>query len=187
MQIQRCVQPKGSPGYDRWAAVFNLKLLAHTFNFLQENNLLEYEKLEEKAQQAKDDFNAISARIKVIDVRLPENASLQKHIGTYSKTKDIYAEYRKSNWNKKFYSENKEKIELHKDAKKFFDLLGLAKLPTIKTLQAEYATLQAEKKSLWAKYKPARDYMQNVLAIKQNAEQLLSYSATDKLKENERT
>jgi len=64
--------PKGSPGYDRWAAVFNLKQLTKTFKFLQENNLLEYEKLEEKAQQAKDDFNAISTRIKEIDTRLRE-------------------------------------------------------------------------------------------------------------------
>jgi len=144
-QIQRCVVPKGSPGYDRWAAVFNIKQLAKTFNFLQENNLLEYDKLSEKAQQAKDDFNAISARIKVIDVRLPEITSLQRHIGTYSKTKDIYAEYKKSNWSKKFYAENKEKIELHKSAKKAFDALGLAKLPTIKTLQTEYAALESEK------------------------------------------
>ena len=37
-QIQRCVVPKGSPGYDRWAAVFNLKQLAHTFNFLTYSN-----------------------------------------------------------------------------------------------------------------------------------------------------
>jgi hypothetical protein len=180
MQIQRCVVPKGSPGYDRWAAVFNLKQLADTFNFLQENNLLDFEKLEEQAQQAKDEFNAISARIKFIEARLPENASLQKVIGTYSKTKDIYAEYRKSGWSKKFYAANKEKIEAHKAAKKAFDALGLAKLPTIKALQAEYASLQTEKKSLWAKFKKSRAFMQEILAVKQNAEQLLSHSASSK-------
>ena len=93
IQIQRCVVPKGSPGYDRWAAVFNLKQLSRTFNFLQDNNLLEYEKLAEKAQQAKDDFNAISSRIKAIDLRLPEISSLQKSNGKYSKTKDRSEEH----------------------------------------------------------------------------------------------
>jgi len=187
MQIQRCVVQKGSPGYDRWAAVFNLKQLARTFNFLQENNLLEYDKLTEKAQQAKDDFNNIAVRIKEIDARLPEISSLQKHIGAYSKTKDIYVAYRKSKWNKKYYSEHKEDIELHKAAKKEFDELGLEKLPTIKMLQTEYATLLAEKKSLFSKYKEARQYMQEILAVKQNSEQLLGYAETAKTKENERT
>ena len=186
-QIQRCVVPKGSPGYDRWAAVFNLKQLAHTFNFLQENNLLEYEKLSEKAQQAKDDFNAISVRIKEIDARLPEISSLQKHIGTYSKTKSVYAAYRESKWSKKYYSEHKETIEGHKAVKKAFDELGLAKLPTIKMLQTEYATLVSEKKSLYGKYKGARQYMQDILTVKQNAANLLNYRDTEKTKETERS
>jgi len=153
---------------------------------LQENNLLEYDKLAEKAQQAKDDFNGISVRIKEIDARLPEISSLQKHIGTYSKTKDIYADYRKSGWSKKYYAANKENIELHKTAKKAFDALGLVKLPTIKMLQSEYATLLAEKKALYSKYKVVREYMQDILTVKQNSEQLLSYSATAKPKESER-
>ena len=143
-QIQRCIVPKGSPGYDRWAAVFNLKQLAKTFNFLQDNDLFEYETLTKKAQQAKDDFNIISSRIKTIDERLPVISVLQKHIGTYSKTKDIYADYRKSGWSRKYYTEHKESIEAHKDSKKAFDNLGLEKLPTIKTFQTEYATLLAE-------------------------------------------
>ena len=186
IQIQRCVVPKGSPGYDRWAAVFNLKQLSRTFNFLQDNNLLEYEKLAEKAQQAKEDFNAISSRIKAINSRLPEISSLQKNIRTYSKTKDIYAEYRKSKWNKKYYSEHKEDIELHKLVKKAFDDLGFEKLPTIKVLQIEYATLLSEKKSLYSKYKDARNYMQEILTVKQNSEQLLGYAETVKTKESER-
>lgn len=187
MQIQRLVKPKGSIGYDRWAATFNLKQLTRTFNFLQENNLLEIGVLAEKAQKAKDDYNAISTRIKAIDTRLPEIASLQKHIGTYSKTKDVYAEYRKSKWSKKFYSEHKEKIEEHKEAKKAFDALGLEKLPTIKALQTEYAALLAEKKSLYGKVKESREYMIEILTVKQNAEQLLGYSDSEKTKENERT
>ena len=105
-----------------------------TFNFLQENDLLQYEALEEKAQKAKDDFNGISARIKEIDTRLPEIATIQKHIGSYSKTRETYSVYRKSGWSKKYYAEHKTEIELHKTAKNAFDELGLEKLPTIKRI-----------------------------------------------------
>jgi len=187
MQIQRCVVPKGQPGYDRWAKVFNIKQLAKTFNFLQENNLLDIDVLSEKAQQAKDKYNGITTRIKEIDARLPEIAALQKHIGTYGKTKDVYAEYRKSGWSKKFYAENRDAIENHKEAKKFFDALGLKKLPTIKALQTEYAALLAEKKPLYGEQKKAREYMLEILAVEQNAKQLLKDTEATKLKENERT
>ena len=186
VQIQRCVQPKGSPGYDRWAAVFNLKQLAKTFNFLQDNNLLEYYLLEEKAEQAKNDFNIISNRIKDIDLRLSEITALQKSIGSYGKTKETFAKYRKSGWSKKFYNEHKEDIDLHRKTKKAFDELGVEKLPTIKVLQTEYATLLAEKKSLYLKYKQARNFMQEILTVKQNAEKLLSYDGQTKTKNVER-
>lgn len=73
-----------------------------------------------------------------------------------------------------------------KKQKKAFDALGLAKLPSIKTLQTEYATLLAEKKSLYGKYKEARQFMQDILIVKQNAEQLISYNDAVKAKENER-
>jgi len=185
-QIQRCVVPKGSTGYDRWAGVFNIKQLAKTFNFLQENNLLDFDILEQKAQQAKDDYNAITTRIKEIDARLPEITALQKNIGTYSKTKDIYAQYKKSGWSKKFYAENRDAIENHKEAKKFFDALGLEKLPTIKMLQTEYAALLAKKKPLYGEQKKAREYMLEILTVKQNAEQLLKHTGEEKTKENER-
>ncbi|MDR1705596.1 MAG: relaxase/mobilization nuclease domain-containing protein [Clostridiales bacterium] len=186
MQIQRCVKPKGSPGYDRWAAIFNLKQIAKTFSFLQENNLLDYDKLAEKAQQAKDGFNAASTRIKAIDVRLPEISSLQKHIGVYGKTKEIYAEYRKSGKSKKFYATHEHDIELNKAAKRAFDALGLEKLPSIKTLQTEYASLLSEKKALYGKYKEARQYMQDILTVQQNARELLGYSETEKPQQTER-
>ena len=117
----------------------------------------------------------------------PEITTLQKHIGTYSKTKDIYADYRKSGWSKKFYTEHKNEIDSHKAVKKYFDKLGLEKLPTIKMLQTEYAALLAEKKSLYAKYKESRNFMQEILTVKQNAAQLLGYNETTKSKENERT
>ena len=87
----------------------------------------------------------------------------------------------------KYYSEHEEAIEEHKAVKKAFDELGLAKLPTIKMLQTEYATLVGEKKSLYGKYKGARQYMQDILTVKQNAANLLNYRDTEKTKETERS
>lgn len=186
IDIQNSIKAQNSPGYAQWAKVFNLKSAAATLIFLQENGLDEMGKLQEQAQAAKDNFNAISGRIQAIDKRLPEIAELQKHIGAYSKTREVYAAYRKAGYSKKYLAEHEGEITRHKAAKKYFDGLGLKKLPSIKTLQTEYAALAAEKKKLYVEHKPARKFMQDILAAKQNAERLLNYSETTKMRETER-
>ena len=154
--------------------------------FLQENGLDNIDKLNEKAQQAKDDFNGISARIQNIDVRLKDISALQKHIGVYSKTREIYAAYRKAGYSKKFLAEHKDDIAAHKTAKDYFDSLGLEKLPTINKLKTEYATLAAEKKKLYTEYHPARKNMQTILSARENVRQFMNYREATKEKETVR-
>jgi septal ring factor EnvC (AmiA/AmiB activator) len=153
---------------------------------LQENSLDDIEKLSEQAQQAKDDFNGIRIRIQDIDIRLKEISMLQKHIGIYGKTREIFSAYRKTGFSKKYLSKHSESIAVHKSAKKYFDSLGLEKLPTINKLKTEYATLSTEKKKLYANYHSARKFMQDVLSAQQNVHQLLNYRDTEKKTEFER-
>jgi Relaxase/Mobilisation nuclease domain. len=186
IDIQNSIKAQNSPGYERWAKIFNLKQAAQTLLFLQDNDITEFDILHDKAQKAKDDFNNISVGINTADSRMKEISALQKHIGTYSKTKDIFVAYRKTKYSKKYFAEHEQAITFHKAAKKYFNELGLEKLPTIKSLQTEYATLSAEKKKLYSQYHSARKFMQEILTAKQNAEQLLTYRSTAKEKENER-
>lgn len=71
------------------------------------------------------------------------------HIINYAKTRDIYTDYRKAGYSKKFYEEHRAELILHKAAKAAFDELGMKKLPTVKSLQAEYADLLSEKKKAY--------------------------------------
>jgi hypothetical protein len=57
VDIQAKLQTGKGAGYERWAKIFNLKQMAQTINFLTENNLIQYENLEKKAQEATDTFN----------------------------------------------------------------------------------------------------------------------------------
>ena len=186
IDVQNSIKAQNSPGYERWAKLFSLKQAAKTLMFLQDNNLDEWEKLSEAAQQAKDDFNAIQTRIQAADSRMKEVTVLQKHIGTYVKTKDIYAEYKRRKFSKKFLAENEKPISDHKAAKAYFDELKLEKLPTIGTLKQEYATLAAEKKKLYSDHHAAKNHMQEILMAKQNVEMLLNYHATEQTKTADR-
>ena len=141
--------------------------------FLQENGLTDLDKLDAAAQSAKDDFNALQTRVHAIDSRLADINTLQKHIGAYGKTKDVFFQYRRAKNKRKFYLENETAIETCKAAKAYFNSLGLEKIPTIKALQQEYATLSAEKKTLYSGYNARRDYMQKVLTARQNVSLML--------------
>lgn len=93
---------------------------------------------------------------------------------------DTYVAYRKAGYSKKFKAEHESDILLHQAAKNFFDGLGLKKLPTVKSLQAEYAALLAEKKSAYADYKKTRDEMRELLTVRANVDRIMGYDRQEK-------
>lgn len=98
-------------------------------------------------QTAVTSFNELSASIKEKEKRLAEIQVLKTHIINYVKTKDVYADYRKCGYSKKFLEEHRQEILLHNAAKNAFDELHVKKIPKVKELNAEYAEILAEKKS----------------------------------------
>jgi hypothetical protein len=187
IDIQAKLQAGKGSGYERWAKVFNLKQAAQTLNYLPENGLLEYAQLEEKATASTARFNRLSGQIKQAEARMSEIAGLKKQIYNYAKTRQVYIDYRKAGYNRKFYAEHETEILLHKAAKKAFSALHLEKLPTVKMLQTEYETLLEEKKKAYREYTATKKEMQEVLTAKANVDRLLgSQEPSAPEKENER-
>ncbi len=173
VDIQAKLRAGKGVGYERWAKVFNLKQMAQTVNYLTEHNLLEYDALAAQMASATTRYNELSAQIKAAEKRLAEIAVLKTQIINYAKTRDTYVAYRKAGYSKKFLAEHESDILLHKAAKKSFDELGVKKLPTVKSLQTEYAALLAKKKAAYADYRKARDEMKELLTVKANVDHLL--------------
>ena len=120
-----------------------------------------------------------------LEKRMSETVVLKTHIINYSKTRDIYAAYRKSGYSKKYLAEHDSDILLHKAAKKAFDELGIGKLPTVRSLQDEYAELLIQKKAAYAEYRTVRDEMKELLIHKANVEQILGKEPENEEKKNE--
>jgi len=173
IDIQAKICAGKGEGYERWARIFNIKEAAKTLLFLQENGIDSYDDLVQKASSASEDFSALSQKIKGVDKRLAEIRELQKHIGTYSKTRNTYAKYKASGWDRDFYESQRADISLHRAAKKHFDGLGLKKLPPIASLKQEYAALVAEKKKLYSGYRSAKNNMRELVVAKENATKIL--------------
>ena len=116
---------------------------------------------------------------------MAEIAVLRKHIINYSKTRDVYVAYRKAGYSKKFLAEHEADILLHKAAKRAFDELGVSKIPTVKSLQTEYARLMEEKKEAYGEYRKVRDEMKELLTVKANVDRLLGMEEPEAGKEKE--
>jgi len=191
IDIQAKIQLYNSPGFERFARIYNLKEMARTLVWLQERGIDSRDLLNEKTSMATQTFNASQSRIKEIESRQKEISELQRHIGAYGKTKEAYAQYKRlkkhqpTAWEKfrktehpavAYYEACRADITLHEAAKRYFDEHGFGKnkkIPAMQTLKTEYAKLDAEKCKLYAEYKPAREEMIALKTAKQNVDMFL--------------
>lgn len=93
--------------------------------------------------------------------------------------------YRKSGYSKKFLEEHEADIIIHKTAKKAFDEMGVKKLPTVKSLQVEFADLLTAKKEAYAELKKVRDELRDITVHTANYEELRDLEEREKRKEKE--
>ena len=111
-----------------------------------------------------------------------EVQALQQHIKNYRNTRQIYIEYRKSGYSKKFFEEHRQEITIHKAAKKAFDEAQITKLPSMQSLYEEFHRLTVQKKQDYAEYRKIRKEKEELLIAKQTVETILNI---DKKKEQE--
>ena len=173
VDIQARLQKAKSPGYERWAKGFNLKEMAKTFSYLREHGLLDRAELDRRADETSGKTEKTMKRIREIEDRQREIGQIKTHIIQYSKTREIYAQYKKSNWSPKFAAQHEQEIAIHRAAKKAFDAMGVKKLPKVADLNAEYESLQSEKNALYADYKRDRAEMRQLLIVQENVRRIL--------------
>ena len=173
---EKLSQGKGA-GYERWAKVFNLKQMAQTMNYLSEHGIQSYDELASKAENATDSYHELAAQIKACEKRLAEIRDLRMHIVQYIKTRDVYADYRKNGYSKRYYSEHEQEITLHKAAKQVFDAVGMKKLPTVRQLQNEYDEMLERKKAVYREYRCVRNEMRDLQMVKKNVDLLMEKTA----------
>lgn len=172
LDIQEIIAKGKGPGYERWAKIHNVKQVSQTLIFLREHGIRDYDELAKIAGEASAKFGEITARQKALEARLIEIAALKKHIINYSKTKDVYAEYRKSGYSKKFFEDHREPLTLYRAAKDAFNKIE-GQIPKIRELNAEYEEVLRQKKLTYAEYRQAQKEMKEYQIAKYNIDQFL--------------
>ena len=173
IDIQAKLSEGKGAGYERWAKVFNLKQMAQTINFLKENGDMDFDELSRRAEAANEKCSALAEKLKATEAKMSEVEALKKQVINYLRTRETFRAYKASGYSKRYLAEHEQEILLHRAAKKAFNDLGLKKLPTVKALQAEYASLLAEKRAAYPAYREARAEMKKLLTYRANAEAIL--------------
>ena len=167
------------------AKVRNLKQMAQTINYLREHGLLDLAELQRKTADVTKKYHELSDKIKSAEARMKEIGEMKTQIIAYMRTREVYDSYRKSGYSKTYYTEHESEILLHKAAKKSFDEWNLKKLPTMKSLNAEYMDLVRQKKAMYAEYSSVRGEMRGLLIHKSNVEKILGIDENTEKKQTE--
>jgi len=184
IDIQERMKTGKGPAYERWAKIYNLKMMAVALQYLQENNLLEYGQLEKKANELTDCFHTLSDKIKTVETAMSRNAELKGAMVDYAKTRPIFEGYKAARYSKKYLAEHEADIQIHRAAKETFTrVLDGGKLPRMDSLKAESQRLAADKKSLYSQYRDAQKDMREVVVAKSNIDHLLGLTGPEKNKE----
>ena len=178
IDVRAKMQAGKGAGYARWAKVFNLKQMAKAMMFMEEHGIKSYAELKEKADGISEKCDALLESVKADEARMSEVSVLRKHLINYAKTKDVFAAYKASGYNREFYEAHRDTLALRSAAKKAFDTYKKEngsdkKLPRISELNAEYAMLLERKKSSYAEYRKTKSEMQDWLVAQKIVQEIL--------------
>ena len=163
-------------GYDRWAAVHNLKQMAATMSIYGESGFASPEELEAALAAASAELNSVHAELKAVESTLREKKDLQKQLLAYIKTKPTRdgLKAQKTEKARRAYREQHESdFIIAEAATRYFKAQGISKLPASKALQAEIEQLMREKNALYNEYREKRERTKELQTVKSNIEQIL--------------
>ena len=133
-------------GYQVWAERNNIDAKAQMVIFLKEHQIDSLEELNEQIQELTNQQKELKVSIREKQNRMKEINRQRQAIRDYSRTKEVYTQYRESGWSVKFYQEHRQEIEDHRNAQAVYSSLD-GKIPTLKELTAEYDRLKEQKES----------------------------------------
>ena len=133
--------------FERWAKLNNLKEAAKTFNYLSENNLLNYEDFQQHISNVENSIKAADQHIQKINTELTTQKVIQKHCDSY---------------------------QLHDSLKKELQDFGITKIPSSEKIQKRIDNLVSEKTSTIREKQKLRKKQLTLDIIQQNFSALLN-------------
>ena len=172
INISTYVTTGNREGFERWAKLNNLKEAARTFNYLSENNLLNYEDFQQHVSDVDASVKAADQRITQINSELSTQKIIQKHCDSYRLCRKVIEDCKSAKNPKAYRTKHQAEYQLHDSLKKELQDLGVTKIPSsnkiqkrIENLESEQAATVREKQELQKKQKTLNIIRQNFTAL----------------------
>ena len=172
INISTYVTTGNREGFERWAKLNNLKEAARTFNYLSENNLLNYEDFQQHVSDVDASFKAAEQRITQINNELNTQKVIQKHCDSYRLCRKVIEDCKSAKNPNAYRTKHQAEYQLHDSLKKELHDLGVTKIPSsakiqkqIENLESEQAATVREKQELQKKQRTLDIIRQNFTAL----------------------
>lgn len=177
INISTYVTTGNREGFERWAKLNNLKEAAKTFNYLSENNLLNYEDFQQHITDIDNSIIATEQRISELSSEISHQELIQKHCSSYRICRKIVEAAKTAPDSQKYKATHQSEYKLHDSLKQQLQELGITKLPSPERLQTKINNLRTER-SFTVKEKQNLEKRRSTLnIILSNFNTLLSYNA----------
>ena len=176
IDIEAKLRASKGKGFQVWAERNNIDAKAQMIIFLKEHHIGSLEELNEQIQTLTDQQKELKVSIWEKQNRMKEIIRQRQAIRDYSRTKEVYTQYRESGWSVKFYQEHRQEIEDHRNAQAVYSSLD-GKMPTLKELTAEYDRLKERKENDQAALDKLKPKLTDLKHIRYNYEILERDSA----------
>ena len=179
---------KNPEAYRQWATIQNIRTMANTLNFLTEHNLLDYDKLSEKTEATRENYNSTRTRIKEIEKRLKTIDEDIHNIDNYRKTKPIADKLETVVFKERYRKEHEADLIIFGAAEMYLKKrFNGGKAPLIKDLRAEQKALLAEKDKLYESYYSEKSELSKLQATMKNVDMILGrYKAQEQERSKKR-
>ena len=175
-------------GYDRWAAVHNLKQLAASFNFLNDNGLLDMDKLDAAVHEKYQAMREARDSLRPLDDGIAEKKELRKLVSDYWRTRptvDVGRKLKGSRAEKHRRAYEAEYIIHEVTLRQLRERVPGKTLPSVKTLNAEIEALVSRKNALYNDYRAAKREYEAIANARCNASELVRSTTRDKKRSHE--
>ena len=155
INISSYVSTGNRAGFERWAQLNNLKEAARTFNYLSENNLLNYKDFKQHVSDIDNALIATEENLSQLNSEIAHQELIQKHCVSYRACREIVKNGKTAYSPQKYKTAHQAEYKLHDFLKQHLKNLGITKLPDptrlqnkINSLKKEYSQVQNEKQEL---------------------------------------
>lgn len=183
VDLENCIKAQQNQYYARKVKIGNLKQMAGTLAFLQDNGIGSVEELSRLLSSTYSDFNEKQKALRSTESRLRDVNLLIKNTGQYLANKDAYKEYLASKNKKDFRERHRTELTLYEAARDYLkehapkettaDGKVKFRTPSINSLRAEKEKLTALKNQQYEEFSYVRTKYRELQTVANNVNQML--------------